>query len=444
MSRRKNKAPAEPFEIDIDGLSHDGSGVGRDAEGKVVFVDLALPGERVLAQPLRRRRKFNGAIAVKILKASPDRVEPPCPHFGVCGGCNLQHLSSLAQIQFKQDQLREQLQFIGRVAPMEWLPPMTTATEGYRRKARLGVRLVPQKGGVLVGFRERRSSFLTGLNECRVLDTRFSSQLPALKELVESLSCADRIPQIEVAAGDKEAAIVLRHIEPLNKDDIDKLCAFGEASGLIVYLQPGGPDTIHAVWPRPVPVLSYRIPRFGLEMQFRPTDFTQVNADINQRMVAEAVDFLDLSEDDSVLDLFCGLGNFTLPIARTAGQVLGIEADEDLVRAAAANARSNGISNVSFRSADLYDEVSPEPWHGFVFNKLLLDPPRTGAIEVIKQLPEHGGPERIVYISCNPATLARDANVLVNAKGYNLVKAGVMDMFPHTGHVESIAVFTLV
>lgn len=445
--RRRNRKPAEPVEVEITDLEHDGRGVGRiqdgDDAGKVVFVDGALPGETVIAQPVHDRSSYSSAVAIEILKPSAKRVAPACEYFGVCGGCSLQHLDHQEQIFAKQQILKNNLQQLGFCQPQAWLEPVTGSQWHYRRKARLGARFVPKKGGILIGFREKRSSYITGLQYCKVLDQRFSDVLPALHVMVEKLSTPSRIPQFEVAAGDEQAAIVIRHLEALTGNDLELLRSFGSETGLQVWLQPKGPDSIHCLFPESPSPLSYRLDQYDLEMQFRATDFTQVNAEINSKMINLAVDLLDLSENDNVLDLFCGLGNFTLPVARQVNTVLGIEADDYLVNAARDNAARNNITNAEFRTGNLYEEIQPPVWHGFVFNKLLLDPPRSGAMEPVKELPDDGtGPERIVYVSCNPATLARDANVLVNIKGYRLDKAGVMDMFPHTSHVESIALFT--
>lgn len=450
MGRRRSRSrvPAEPVEVTITELEHDGRGVGRicsddeSKNGKVVFVDGALPGETVIARPVRDRSSFSSAVTIEVLKASADRVKPECEYFGVCGGCSLQHLNHTAQILAKQTILKNNFENVGHCQPDEWLDPVTGPQWHYRRKARLGARFVPKKGGILIGFREKRTNYITGLSHCKVLDKRFSDVLPSLHQLVNELSNPDRIPQIEVAAGDSDAVIVVRHLEPLNANDLERLRSFGQNTGIQVWLQPKGPDTVHCIYPgSPVP-LSYRLDDYGIEMQFRATDFTQVNAEINRKMIGLAIELLQPNEHDHVLDLFCGLGNFTLPIARHAGKVLGIEADDSLVNAARENSVRNEFNNVEFRTGNLYEEVQPPVWHGFRFNKLLLDPPRSGALEPIKELPNAAeGPERIVYVSCNPATLARDADVLVNKNGYRLQQAGIMDMFPHTSHVESIALF---
>lgn len=438
--RAANAGASEPLTVvTVESLNHDGRGVAH-VGGKVVFIDGALPGEQVRLRYLKRYRRYDDATAVEILVPSPDRREPPCPHFGVCGGCSLQHLKPDAQIRAKHDVLVEQLQHIGKVEPQRWLAPLTGPEWGYRRRARLGARLVEKKGGMLVGFRERRRSFITNLDACLVLDPVVSSWLPALRQLLTDLSCSNRIPQIEVAVGDDARALVFRNLVPLTADDNEKLRAFGNAHDVQMYLQPDSPDSVTAVWPDAPKPLSYTLPD-GSVLTFRPTDFIQVNATINHKMIEQALQLLDPQADDRVLDLFSGLGNFTLPLARRARQVLGIEGVAALVDGARANAAANGLTNVEFRVANLFNEGRDAlPWDGFAFNKLLLDPPRTGAIEVIKSLREPL-PQKIVYVSCYPSTLARDSEYLVHALGYRLVSAGVMDMFPHTSHVESMALF---
>ena len=431
---------ADIAEAHIESLNYDGRGVGR-VGGKVVFIDGALPGETVRFRYLSRHRNYDSGAVQEILVTSPERVTPPCPHYGACGGCSLQHLRPEAQIGAKQGILAEQLARIGKVAPASWLPPLTGPTWGYRRRARLGVRQVPDKDGVLVGFRERRKSFLANLNECPVLEPKLASLLPALRTLIAQLSCPHRIPQVEAAAGDDATALVIRHLLPLTDADRALLCGFAQQHSLQIYLQGGGPDSIVPLWPETPTPLHYRLPEYNVTLHFRPTDFIQVNNALNPRLVQQALMLLDLKPEDRVLDLFCGLGNFTLPMARHAQRVLGIEAGTELVAGARRNAERNGLVNAEFRQADLYDTTAmAAPWGDFAFNKLLLDPPRDGAMEAIKHLPAPGA-ERIVYVSCYPATLARDAQHLVRVHGYRFAAAGVLDMFPHTSHVESMALF---
>ena len=424
----------------VTSFTHDGSGVAR-LEGKAVFIEGALPGETVRFRYLQRRQRYATAELVEILEPSPNRVTPPCPHFGACGGCDLQHLRPELQLQAKQQILAEQLERLGKVKPESWLAPISGPALGYRRRARLGVRSVPSEGGVVIGFRQKNKSFLENLQTCLVLEPKVSALLPALHELIAALSCPDRIPQIEVAVGSNAAALVFRHLVPFTDEDRERLAAFGEHNDIRIYLQPSRPDSIAPLWPANPEPLSYRIPAFDVEIRFEPADFIQINNAVNNATVEQAVQLLELAPDDKVLDLFCGLGNFTLPLARRAGHVLGVEGEVALVSRAKANAELNRITNVEFVSADLYRESSVATWNTFHANKLLLDPPRGGSMEAIKSLVEPL-PSRIVYVSCYPATLARDSEYLVQTLGYRFAAAGVMDMFPQTSHVETMALFT--
>ncbi|MEA3276618.1 MAG: 23S rRNA (uracil(1939)-C(5))-methyltransferase RlmD [Pseudomonadota bacterium] len=439
MSKKKRKPlPREPVEAEIESLSDEGRGLTH-IDGKAVFVQGALPGERVRFRYTRIQRQFDEGTVVEVLSASPQRVEPRCPHFGVCGGCSLQHMDTAAQIGMKQEILRDVLARIGKVQPQEWLPPLNAEHWGYRRKARLGARFVAKKGRVLVGFRERGASFITDLTRCDILHRTVGERVQAIAGVVDGLSIRTRLPQIEAAMGDGPCVLVFRVLDPPSEADLESLRAFGEAEGFHVYLQEGGPETI-----RPLPGqavdLHYSLPRHNVRVYFQPADFTQVNLELNRRMVDRALDFLDPQADERVLDLFCGLGNFALPIARRAAEVTGVEGDEGLVVRARANAVRNGLHNVRFHTADLCGELELAPWLREPFHKALLDPPRSGALQVLDWLPAMGV-KRLVYVSCYPPTLARDADRLVNGLGYRLVAAGAMDMFPHTAHVESMAVF---
>ncbi len=434
----KRKLPREPVTATIESLSPDGRGITR-ISGKAVFVDGALAGERVLMRYRRRKRRHDEAETVEVLEPSPLRVAPRCQHFGVCGGCSLQHLAAGAQVAAKQADLLDKLQRIGKTEPQSILPPLTAEVWGYRRKARLGAKLVPKKGRVLVGFREKRSPYLAEMSQCPVLHPAVGERLLELSELIGGLSAPDRLPQIEVALGDDNGALVFRHLDPLSEADRQALTAFGERHGLFIYLQPQGPGSVHPLWPQQPEALSYRLPQFDVELHFEPGDFTQVNTGINRQMVAQAVDLLQVGPEHRVLDLFCGLGNFSLPLARRAGQVIGVEGEAGLVARARANAERNGLANCRFHVADLTTDFSNAPWLGQV-DRLLLDPPRSGALEIAKRLNKLR-PQRIVYVSCDPATLARDCEEIVHHQGYRLLSAGVMDMFPHTAHVESMAVF---
>ena len=419
-------------------MADDGRGVAR-VDGKTTFIHGALPGEQVRFRYLNRRRSHDEGQVVSVLRAAPERVEPRCMQYGVCGGCSLQHLEPGAQIAAKQGLLLDKLRQIGRVEPQTVLAPLVNDSPwGYRRKARLGVKDVPRKGKVLVGFRERGSSFVADVERCHVLHPRVGELLPQLGALIGSLGISRRLPQIEVAMDDTRCVLILRILEPLSAQDERLLAEFEAQHGLVVYLQPGGPETV-----RPLSAaldLAYRLPDFDVTLGFLPGDFTQVNSGLNRQMVARAVELLQPQPGERVLDLFCGVGNFTLPLARRAAQVVGVEGDRGLVERARANAARNGLGNAAFHTADLYGELTAEAWMNQTFDKALLDPPRSGALQVLPLLPRRGV-RRIVYVSCYPGTLARDAGELVNAHGYRLSSAGVMDMFPHTAHVESIALF---
>jgi len=436
--RRKQTLPADPVELQITALSHDGRGIGR-IEGKTVFVDSALPSETVKFVYTQKRGKFDEGRTVEVLQPSVERVQPQCAQAHLCGGCSLQHMEPQAQIAMKQGVLMEQLQHFGELQPEEVLAPLTGPIYGYRRKARLGVKYVAKKESVLVGFREKRNSFLAEIDQCHVLAEEVGLKFPELKQLVMSLQARSTIPQIEVAKGDDAVAIIVRHMEPLTDQDQAAILSFCQQHNLQLYLQPGGNDTVHKVWPEGEARLSYGLPEFGLSMKFHPTDFTQVNQDINQDMIRMAMDFMDIQPGERILDLFCGLGNFTLPLATKAAEVVGVEGDDAMVVRGRENAEHNGLNNVSFYGADLTKPFDDQPWGRGGFDKILIDPPRSGALEIVSKMTVFK-PKRIVYVSCNPATLARDAGELKN-QGYKLLKAGVMDMFPHTTHVESIAVF---
>jgi 23S rRNA (uracil1939-C5)-methyltransferase len=410
--------------------------VARLPEGKVAFVEGALPGERASVRILARQRNYEIGKALAIVAASASRREPRCPHFGVCGGCVLQHADGALQLEAKREGLEQNLARIGKAAPERWLPSVQADEWGYRRRARLSVRRVPAKGGVLVGFRERRSTYVADLRECHVLPRNISALIPELRALVEGLSVRERLPQIEVAVGENASALIFRHLLPLLPPDLDQLAGFARRYGVHVWLQPGGPESAHPFAPESSE-LYYELPEFDLRLWFRPTDFTQVNDAVNRLLVSRAMELLDPRPGERIADLFCGLGNFSLPIARRGAEVIGFEGSRELVDRARANAAANGLV-AQFEVMDLFQPnlAAYGPLH-----KILLDPPRQGAIEVVKSLPEQGAPARIVYVSCDPATLARDAGVLVHTKGFRLVAAGVVNMFPHTAHVESLALF---
>ena len=428
-----------PFQIQILDLSHDGRGVARREDGKAVFVAGALPGETVLAEPTARSRRFDEARTLEVLTASPERVPPRCPHFGTCGGCVLQHLAEDRQIVAKERVLLENLERIGKVVPGRVLEPLTADSWGYRRKGRFSVRRVNRKDKTLVGFREQDPRFVADLGQCHTVIPQIGMKIQALAALVDGLQAREQIPQIEFIAGDDAIALTVRHLAPLDEADRAALAAFGREHGFSMFLQPKGPDSVHPLDGQ-APALSFRLPQWEVELAFEPLDFIQVNAGLNQKMIARALELLDAQAGERVLDLFCGLGNFTLPLARTVAEVVGVEGDAGLVARARANAQRIGLGNAQFFAADLTTDQRGTPWMRAGFDKLLLDPPRSGADEVLKQLPLQGI-DRIVYVSCHPGSLARDAGFLVHERGYRLVAAGVMDMFPHTAHVESIALF---
>lgn len=438
MTRKRKQPPIELVEAEIETLTHEGRGLTH-IDGKTVFVDGALAGERVRFRYTRIQRRFDEATVIDVLRAAPDRVAPKCPHFGICGGCSLQHLDATAQIQVKQASLADVFTRIGKVAPARWLEPLVANHWGYRRKARLGVRHVLKKGRTLVGFRERNTGYLADLTRCEVLHPSVGERLLALGALIDGLSIREHLPQIEVAIGDGPAVLVLRIMEPLNATDIETLLAFAEREGVHFYVQDGGVETIRPL-PNQAVDLHYKLPQHALRLDFEPHDFTQVNLELNRLMVERALTLLDVQPDESVLDLFCGLGNFTLPLAQQAQRVIGVEGDAGLVARAEANAQRNGITNAQFYAANLDGDLDQQPWLREHFSVALLDPPRSGALAVLDTLPRLGV-ERLLYVSCNPATLARDADHLVNQLGYELQAAGVMDMFPHTAHVESMALF---
>jgi 23S rRNA (uracil1939-C5)-methyltransferase len=430
---------------DIESLDLEANGIAR-TEGKVTFVRGALPGETVTARIVRRKPRFDVAEVERIERSGPLRVAPRCPHFGVCGGCSMQHVEPRAQVSIKQRALEDTLWHVGKLRPETMLAPIVGPAFGYRYRARLSVRHVPKKGGVLVGFHERGSSYVADMRECHVLPPGVSAMLLPLRTLVEGLSIRNRMPQVEVALGDSVLALVFRILDPLTDDDAALLRAFGDRHGAEIWLQTGGPDAIE-LFGAPGGMgsaLRYTLPEFGVSMPFRPTDFTQVNHAINETLVGRGVRLLDPQPSDRVADLFCGLGNFTLPLATRAAEVIGIEGSATLVRRAQDNAEANGLrSRASFRVANLF-ALTPEAWQALgAFDRVLVDPPREGALAVAQALSTSGAtrPARLVYVSCNPATLARDAAVLVHEGGWRLCTAGVVNMFPHTSHVESIAVF---
>ncbi len=438
----------ESLDLEAQGVAHRPAGEG---QGKVVFIEGALPTERVQVQILRRKNNWEQGQMTALRRESAQRVRPGCPHFGLhagaCGGCKMQHLHAAAQVAVKQRVLEDNLWHLAKVRAERLLRPIEGPTWGYRDRARLSVRFVPKKGEVLIGFHERKSRYVADMRECPVLPPKVSGLLLPLRRLIGAMDQRDRLPQIELAAGDAVTALVLRHLEPLTAADLDRLRAFASEHGVQWWLQPKGPETVHLL-DEVGPTLAYRLPEFGITMPFKPTDFTQVNPHINRVLVERAVRLLAPQAGERVIDWFCGLGNFTLPLATRAGQVLGIEGSEVLVARARANAAGNGLaSRTAFEARDLFELAADDLRRLGAADRWLVDPPREGAFALAKALADlHGNegwvpPRRIVYVSCNPATLARDAGLLVHQAGYRCSLAGVVNMFPHTAHVESMAVF---
>ena len=437
-----------PDALDIDALDLEARGIGRlpgcdGAEGgKVVFVEGALPGERVRYERMRNKPSYETGRVVSIERASANRVSPKCAHFGLCGGCSMQHLAPAAQLAIKQRALEDGLWHIGKLKPERVLRPIQGPDWRYRYRARLSVRYVPKKGGVLVGFHERKSSYVADMRSCEILPAHVARLLVPLRELIAAMSIRDRLPQIEYAQGEAVTVLVLRVLEPMTASDEALLREFADLHHVQFWLQPKGPETVHPFYPVDAPALSYSLPEFGITMPYRPTDFTQVNHRINRVLVGHALSLLEVQANDRVLDLFCGLGNFTLPLARQAKSVHGIEGSRVLVQRALENAQSNGLRNLTFADRNLFEVDAAELTSWGAFDRMLIDPPREGAQAIAQALATSvAAPQRIVYVSCNPATLARDAAILVHQGGYALRAAGVVNMFPHTSHVESVAVF---
>ena len=446
---------AEHEWLDVESLDLEAQGVAHDSEGKVVFIEGALPGESVQVKIHRRKNQWEQATLTALRRPSSQRVTPACPHFGLhdgaCGGCKMQHLHPSAQVAVKQRALEDGLWHLGKVRPERVLRPIEGPAWGYRDRARLSVRYVVKKGAVLVGFHERKSSFIADMKSCAVLAPRVSALLLPLRALVMRMEGRDRLPQVEVAIGGKVIALVLRHLEPLSAPDLQRLRDFAAEHDVQWWLQPKGPDTVVRL-DTDGDELAYSLPEFGVNLPFKPTDFTQVNPQINAVLVSRALRLLDIQPQERLIDWFCGLGNFTLPLATLAREVLGVEGSEVLVARAAANAQLNGLApKTSFVARNLFELSAAQLAGDGVADKWLIDPPREGAFALIKALaelhaepslaPGWSAPKRIVYVSCNPATLARDAGLLVHQAGYRCSAAGAVNMFPHTAHVEGIAVF---
>jgi 23S rRNA (uracil1939-C5)-methyltransferase len=425
----------------IESIDYEGRGIAH-ADGKVIFIEGALTGERVTYSSYRKKNNYEQAQVGQILQQSFMRVQPQCPTFGVCGGCSMQHLEARAQVAVKQRVLEDNLERIGKVKPETILPPIFGQTWGYRQRARLSVRHVLKKGKTLVGFREKNGKYVADMRHCEILPPKIAALLPLLGELNESFTVRDILPQIEVAVGEHVDVLVLRILQALSPSDEAAIKQFADTHQVQFWTQTKGPETIVPFYPLDAPPLSYSLPEFGVTMPFAPAEFTQVNSEMNRLMVSRAMRLLTPQPGERIVDFFCGLGNFTLPIARSGAQVLGIEGSDALVQRAEQNAAYNGLSgNTEFKSMNLFEMDEAGLAKLGRFDKWLVDPPRDGAIELMKSISDETAPQRIVYVSCSPSTLARDAEVLVHEKGYTLKAAGVMNMFPHTSHVESIAVF---
>ncbi|MES2012144.1 MAG: 23S rRNA (uracil(1939)-C(5))-methyltransferase RlmD [Pseudomonadota bacterium] len=455
MRKRRNKSardltPAPILTAVIESLDQEGRGVAH-VEGKTIFIDGALPNEKVTFQSHRIKPSYEVANVVEVLKQSNQRVTPKCPHFGLCGGCKLQHLDFAAQVSAKQRLLENDLWHIGQVRPVNMLPPLYGPTWGYRHKARLSVKYVEKKQRVLVGFNEKATRYVADMNSCEVLVPEVSALIEPLQQMILLLSIKDKLPQIELAVGEADVSaqdkpvivLILRIMDVLTAQDESLLKSFADNHYVQIWTQTKGPDTIKPFYPVDGSQLQYSLPEFDLTYPFKPNEFTQVNPQINQVMIRRAMQLLKPQANERIADFFCGIGNFTLPIARSGAQVLGLEGLANLVERAKESAQLNQIHHTEFGVADLF-KMTPESLTSLGrFDKWLVDPPRDGAFELIKSLDASNSPQRIVYVSCNPATLARDAGVLVNEKGYTLSAAGVINMFPHTAHVESIALFEL-
>jgi 23S rRNA (uracil1939-C5)-methyltransferase len=425
----------------IESIDYEGRGIAH-ADGKVIFIEGALTGERVTYSSYRKKNNYEQAQVGQILKQSFMRVQPKCQNFGVCGGCSMQHLEARAQVAVKQRVLEDNLERIGKVKPETMLPPIYGQAWGYRQRARLSVRHVLKKGKTLVGFREKNGKYVADMRHCEILPPKIARLLPLLGELNESFTVRDILPQIEVAVGEHVDVLVLRILQALSPSDEMAIKQFADTHKVQFWTQTKGPETVAPFYPLDAPPLTYSLPEFGITMPFAPTEFTQVNSEMNRLMVSRALRLLAPQPGERIADFFCGLGNFTLPIASSGAQVLGIEGSDALVKRAGQNAEYNGLTDYTeFKVMNLFemDEAALEKLGRF--DKWLVDPPRDGAIELMKSISDETAPKRIVYVSCSPSTLARDAEVLVHVKGYTLKAAGVMNMFPHTSHVESIAVF---
>jgi len=440
--KRRQRLPAGDFETTIECLSHDCRGIAR-VDGKATFIQGALTDEIVTFQYKSRKQDFDEGALSQVLNASEKRVQPKCQHYAICGGCSLQHLDHQAQIKEKETILLNLLERQGNVTPQQILPPITVHPWHYRNKARLSVKYVEKKQSTLVGFRERHNPrFITDISHCPILHEKVDNDIVSIRKLLDDLNDKKYIAQIEVAAGDEETALIIRNLSALSEADEQKIRNFADEHQYLIFLQPGNEQTVYLFHPqhRSDEFLHYELPQFALRLKFHPTDFTQSNWAVNRKMIEQALHLISPQEKDEILDLFCGLGNFSLPLARQCAKVIGVEGTEAMVERARMNADENQLKNTEFYAANLDDPEQIQQFYRFSCNKILIDPPRSGAFEIVKLI-NQWKPERIVYVSCNPATLARDCNILVNQHGYVLRSVGMVDMFPHTTHIESMALF---
>lgn len=436
----------QPIEVVIEDLSHDGRGIAR-INGKVMFVNGALPGEKVMVKHTGGNKNFEEGITLEVLQASEDRVEAQCKFYDVCNGCTMMHLSPKKQIEFKQNTLKQNLLKMAKLQPQSWLEPLTADSWHYRRRARLSVRWVIAKDKVLVGFREKIGRYVADMDYCEILQKPLDDLLAPLAVMIEKLFIRQHIAQIEASIADDDVALIVRHLKPIREDDEKILLDFAKQHNVRIYSQSKGPKTIFEMTDSSTDgttdtskPLFFDMPAYNIRMEFLPSDFIQVNAKMNEKMIAQTMDLLNINTDDVILDLFCGLGNFTLPLATQVKEVVGIEGEKTLVERADHNAQLNKLENISFHVADLRRNHENSEWFKKEYTKVLIDPPRSGAWEVLPLIAQTKA-DTLLYVSCHPASLARDTDRLVNELGFKLVKAGVMDMFPHTSHVESMALF---
>jgi 23S rRNA (uracil1939-C5)-methyltransferase len=441
--QRKRKLMEQPIEVVIEDLSHDGRGIAR-VNGKVMFVNGALPGERVVVKHTGGNKNFEEGLTIEVLEASDDRVVAQCQFYDVCNGCTMMHLAPEKQIEFKQNTLKQNLLKMAKLQPESWLQPLTDESWHYRRRARLSVRWVIAKDKVLVGFREKDGRYVADMDNCEILKQPLDTLLKPLAEMIAKLRIKQHVAQIEASVADEGVALIIRHLKPIGPADEEVLLSFAEQNHIRIYSQSKGPKTIFEMTRTDDSVdlkpLFFDMPQYNIRMEFLPSDFIQVNAKMNEKMIAQAMDLLDIKADDVILDLFCGLGNFTLPLATTVKTVVGIEGEKTLVQRAQHNAQLNKIDNIDFQVADLTKNHQNSDWFKLDYTKVLIDPPRSGAWEILPLIAQTKA-DTLLYVSCHPASLARDTDRLVNELGFKLVKAGVMDMFPHTSHVESMALF---